>query len=102
MAERLSRLPSSCSPRRMQACVYHLVQAVFKSVLHFMSNFEAGLDGRAEGLEFDSNATLPLVVLLYLLCHFDGHDPSVFNCVRTTSDVEHERCLGSLVLLVVI
>ena len=102
MAERLSGLPSSGSPRRMQACVYHLVQAVFKSVLHFMSNFEAGLDGGAEGLEFDSNATLPLVVLLYLLCHFDGHDPSVFSCVGATSDVEHERCLGSLVLLVMI
>ena len=100
MAKHLSRLSACCSPRRMQACVYHLMKAVFKSVLHFVGNFEASLDGGAERLEFDSDTSIPLVVLLNLVGHFGSHYPRVFSCVgASSSDVEHEGCLGSEILL---
>ena len=64
-----------------------------------MGNFEASLDCGAEGLELDSDTSFPLVVLLYHFCYFGGHNPRVFSCVGTCSNVENERCLGSLVLL---
>ena len=73
---------------------------MFESVLHIEGNFEASLDGGAERLEFNSDTSLSLVVLLYLVGNFGGHDPRVFSYVGTSSsDVEHERCLGPKILL---
>ena len=49
----------------MQACIHYLVQTVIEFVLDFVGNFEASLDGGAEGLELDRDTSFPLVVLLY-------------------------------------